>query len=27
MPNQGVVISDMNSSYWTSHYLTARRMQ
>jgi cell wall-associated NlpC family hydrolase len=26
LPKQGVVISDLNSSYWTSHYITARRV-
>ncbi|TVX98994.1 C40 family peptidase [Paenibacillus cremeus] len=27
LPHKGVVISDMNSSYWTSHYITARRVK
>jgi len=27
LPDQGVVITDMNSAYWTSHYISARRVQ
>ncbi|QHW35398.1 C40 family peptidase [Paenibacillus rhizovicinus] len=26
LPNEGVIISDFNSSYWTSHYIKARRV-
>lgn len=26
LPNEGVVISDLGSSYWTSHYIKARRV-
>jgi cell wall-associated NlpC family hydrolase len=26
LPNKGVIIADLNSSYWTSHYITARRV-
>lgn len=26
LPNEGVVVSNMNSSYWTSHYIKARRV-
>ncbi|MFD0697296.1 C40 family peptidase [Paenibacillus sp. GCM10027628] len=26
LPHQGVVISNFNSSYWTSHYITGRRV-
>ncbi|WP_052487993.1 C40 family peptidase, partial [Gordoniibacillus kamchatkensis] len=26
LPHRGVIISDMNSSYWNSHYITARRV-
>ncbi|TVY08919.1 NlpC/P60 family protein [Paenibacillus cremeus] len=26
LPHKGVTISNLNSSYWTSHYITARRV-
>lgn len=26
LPNKGVVVGDLNSSYWTSHYITGRRV-
>ncbi|WP_261381704.1 C40 family peptidase [Paenibacillus cremeus] len=26
LPNKGVVISNLNSTHWTSHYITARRV-
>ncbi|MEW9701390.1 C40 family peptidase [Paenibacillus sp. SI8] len=26
LPNKGVIVSDLNSSYWTSHYISAKRV-
>ncbi|NEW05031.1 C40 family peptidase [Paenibacillus sp. SYP-B3998] len=26
LPNQGVVVSNFNNAYWTSHYITGRRV-
>jgi cell wall-associated NlpC family hydrolase len=26
LPNKGIVVSNMNSSHWTSHYITGRRV-